>query len=102
MCVGTWYGSCPWPPCCCWEYCSFPARVTKIKCPHRLTGPQMAGGAAHRKSRAYTLVLEYDNIANNDHVMLHMLFEGNRVVVEGRETAHEVGVRFEGTLDQPE
>jgi hypothetical protein len=40
--------------------------------------------------------MEYDNIANNDHVFLRMSFDGDRVAVESRETAHELGVRFEG------
>ena len=43
-----------------------------------------------------TLVLEYDNIANNDHVFLRLSFAGDRVTVESRETAHELGARFEG------
>jgi CubicO group peptidase (beta-lactamase class C family) len=43
-----------------------------------------------------TLVLEYDNIANNDHVFLRLVFAGDRVTVESRETAHELGARFEG------
>jgi CubicO group peptidase (beta-lactamase class C family) len=45
---------------------------------------------------AKTFVMEYDNIANNDHVFLRMSFDGDRVAVESRETAHELGVRFEG------
>lgn len=43
-----------------------------------------------------TFVLEYDNIANNDHFFLRLSFDGDRVVVESRETAHELGARFEG------
>jgi CubicO group peptidase (beta-lactamase class C family) len=42
-----------------------------------------------------TFALEYDNIANNDHLLLRLGFEGDRVTVESRETAHELGVRFE-------
>jgi len=45
-----------------------------------------------------TFVMEYDNIANNDHLFLRMSFDGDRVVVESRETAHELGVRFEGRV----
>lgn len=52
----------------------------------------LRGGWADEK----TFVLEYDNIANNDHFFLRLSFEGDRVVVESRETAHEVGARFEG------
>jgi CubicO group peptidase (beta-lactamase class C family) len=48
-----------------------------------------------------TFVLEYDAIANNDHGTLRMRFEGDIVVVESRETAHEVGVTIEGSLQNP-
>jgi CubicO group peptidase (beta-lactamase class C family) len=47
---------------------------------------------------AKTFVMEYDNIANNDHLFLRLTFEGDRVVVESRETAHELGARFEGRV----
>jgi CubicO group peptidase (beta-lactamase class C family) len=50
---------------------------------------------------AKTFVFEYDNIANNDHAIIRIRFEGNRVEVESRETAHELGVRFEGKLKNP-
>jgi CubicO group peptidase (beta-lactamase class C family) len=43
-----------------------------------------------------TFVMEYDNVANNDHFFLRLSFGGDRVVVESRETAHELGARFEG------
>jgi CubicO group peptidase (beta-lactamase class C family) len=43
-----------------------------------------------------TFALEYDNIGNNDHVLLRLSFVGDRVTVESRETAHELGARFEG------
>ncbi len=49
---------------------------------------------------AQTFVLEHDEIAKNDHIMLRMHFEDNHVVVEGKETAHEIGVRFEGRLEK--
>jgi hypothetical protein len=45
-----------------------------------------------------TFVVEYDNIANNDHLFLRFHFAGDRVTVEGQETAHELGVRIEGRL----
>jgi CubicO group peptidase (beta-lactamase class C family) len=48
-----------------------------------------------------TFVLEFDQIANNDHGTLRMHFEGDYVVVESQETAHEVGVTIEGTLQNP-
>jgi hypothetical protein len=43
-----------------------------------------------------TFAMEYDNIANNDHLFIRLTFDGDRVVVESHETAHELGVRFEG------
>ena len=43
-----------------------------------------------------TFALEYDNIGNNDHIHLRLSFDGDRVTVESRETAHELGARFEG------
>ncbi|NYT19542.1 MAG: serine hydrolase [Methanosarcinales archaeon] len=44
----------------------------------------------------HTFVLEYDEIANNGHIILWMRFEGDRVVMEGQEAAHELELRFEG------
>jgi CubicO group peptidase (beta-lactamase class C family) len=43
-----------------------------------------------------TFALEYDNIANNDHFFLRLSFDGDKVTIESRETAHELGARFEG------
>jgi len=43
-----------------------------------------------------TFAAEYDNIGNNDHILLRMRFEGDLLIVESRETAHELGFRFEG------
>jgi CubicO group peptidase (beta-lactamase class C family) len=43
-----------------------------------------------------TFALEYDNIGNNDHILIRLSFAGDRVTVESRETAHELGARFEG------
>jgi CubicO group peptidase (beta-lactamase class C family) len=43
-----------------------------------------------------TFAMEYDNIANNDHVFIRLTFSDDGVVVESQETAHELGVRFEG------
>jgi CubicO group peptidase (beta-lactamase class C family) len=48
-----------------------------------------------------TFVFEYDNIANNDHIIFRMRVEGSRVLMIGQETAHELGVTFEGRLQQP-
>jgi CubicO group peptidase (beta-lactamase class C family) len=50
---------------------------------------------------AQIFVLEYDEIANNGHITLRMRFEGDRVVVEGQEAAHELGMRFEGVQENP-
>ncbi|MBM3296264.1 MAG: serine hydrolase, partial [Candidatus Aminicenantes bacterium] len=45
-----------------------------------------------------TFAAEYDNIANNDHIMLRLTFAGDRLTVESRETAHELSFRFEGRV----
>jgi len=50
---------------------------------------------------AQTFVLEHDEIAKNYHFTFRMRFEGDRLVVEGQETPHELGVRFEGALENP-
>jgi hypothetical protein len=50
---------------------------------------------------AQTFVTEYDNIANNDHAQLRFHFAGDRVAVAVQETAHELGVQFEGRLQEP-
>lgn len=46
-------------------------------------------------------VLEYNAIANNDHFTFWLRFEGDRLVLEGQETAHEPGMRLEGRLENP-
>jgi len=48
-----------------------------------------------------TFVLEYAGIAHNDHFTFRLHFEGDRAVMEGQETAHELGMRFEGRLEKP-
>jgi hypothetical protein len=48
-----------------------------------------------------TFVLEYDNIANNDHMTLQFHYEGDRVTVHIQETAHDTSVEFEGWLQEP-
>jgi len=50
---------------------------------------------------AQTLVFEYAGITSNDHFTFRMRFAGDRVAVEAQETAHELGVRFEGRLQRP-
>lgn len=47
-----------------------------------------------------TFALEHDEIANNDHILLFMHFAGDRVIVEGQETDHELGVRLEGRIQR--
>lgn len=47
---------------------------------------------------ADTFMLEHDEIANNDHILLLVHFAGDRVILEGQETAHELGVRLEGRI----
>ena len=44
-------------------------------------------------------ILEHDEIANNDHILFLMHFAGDRVIVEGQETGHELGVRLEGQIE---
>jgi CubicO group peptidase (beta-lactamase class C family) len=48
-----------------------------------------------------TFVLDHDEIAMNNYFTFWIRFEGDRVVLEGQETAHEVGMRFEGWLENP-
>ena len=50
---------------------------------------------------AQTFAFEYDNIANNDHATYRLRFEGDRVLLSGQETAHELGTQFEGRLQEP-
>jgi len=69
---------------------------------------RMSGGAysAPQGVRGYwaddrTFAFEYAGIANNDHWTYRMRFEGDRVLMLGQETAHELGVKFEGRLRKP-
>ena len=48
-----------------------------------------------------TFAVEYDNIANNDHIMLRLRFAGDLLVIESHETAHELGARIEGRVRNP-
>jgi CubicO group peptidase (beta-lactamase class C family) len=48
-----------------------------------------------------TFVLEYAGIAHNDHFTFRLHFEGDRALMEGQETAHDLGMRFEGRLEKP-
>lgn len=48
-----------------------------------------------------TFVFEYAGITNNDHIVFRLRFEGDRVFGEAQETAHELGMKFEGRLRQP-
>ncbi len=48
-----------------------------------------------------TFLVEYDGITNNDHTVLKFHFLAERVEVEARETAHELGAQFEGRLLEP-
>jgi hypothetical protein len=48
-----------------------------------------------------TFLLEYDNIANNDHATIQVRFEGERMLMSVQETAHERGTQFEGHLQEP-
>ncbi len=46
-----------------------------------------------------TLVAEYDTIGNNDRVILRLSFDGDRVMMEITETAHELGVSLIGQIE---
>jgi CubicO group peptidase (beta-lactamase class C family) len=48
-----------------------------------------------------TFAFEYAGIANNDHWGYRLRFEGDRVFMQGQETAHELGVTIEGRLRTP-
>lgn len=48
-----------------------------------------------------TFILEYDNIANNDHATIQMRFEDKRVRMSVQETAHELSLQVEGRLQEP-
>jgi CubicO group peptidase (beta-lactamase class C family) len=49
---------------------------------------------------AQTFVIEYDNIANNDHIFYQVRLDGDRVLISVQETAHDVGVELEGTPEE--
>lgn len=51
---------------------------------------------------AGTLIIEYDNIANNDHIFYTVAFEGNRVLLSVQETAHEGSLQVEGQFQGAE
>ena len=48
-----------------------------------------------------TFAFEYDEIANNSHVVLRLRFEGDHVAVESQEISGEGIARFEGSLQNP-
>lgn len=48
-----------------------------------------------------TFVFEYNSIANNDYIFLRMTYGDGVVTVDSLETAHEVGARIEGRLQNP-
>jgi hypothetical protein len=48
---------------------------------------------------AQTFMLEHDEIANNDHILFLMKFAGDRVILEGQETGHELGISVEGHME---
>jgi hypothetical protein len=48
-----------------------------------------------------SFIMEYDNIANNDHAVFQARFEGERVLLSAQETAHELSAQFEGRLQNP-
>jgi hypothetical protein len=48
---------------------------------------------------AQTFMLEHDEIANNDHILFLIQFAGDRVILEGQETGHELGISIEGRME---
>lgn len=50
---------------------------------------------------ARTFVWEYAGITSNDHYTFRMRFEGDDVIVNAQETAHEFGATFKGHLRRP-
>ena len=48
-----------------------------------------------------SFILEYDNIANNDHATIQVRFENERVLMSVQETAHELSLQVEGRLQKP-
>jgi hypothetical protein len=55
-------------------------------------------GRRGRWEGADTFVLEYDSPALNDHAFFRATFAGDRLVMEVTETAHELGMQFEGRM----
>jgi CubicO group peptidase (beta-lactamase class C family) len=80
-----------------------------VRAPIGLDGVYRMSSGDHNLPQGYrgywadakTFVFEYDNIANNDHIMFHMRVEGSRILLTGQETAHELGVTIEGRLQEP-
>lgn len=50
---------------------------------------------------ATTFSLEYDNIANNDHILFQVRVAGDQVQFTAQETAHELGATFTCRLKEP-
>jgi hypothetical protein len=48
---------------------------------------------------AQTFMLEHDEIANNAHILFLIRFAGDRVILEGQETGHELGISIEGRME---
>jgi CubicO group peptidase (beta-lactamase class C family) len=80
-----------------------------IRAPIGLDGIYRISSGEHNLAQGYrgywadaqTFILEYDNIANNDHAIFRLRFDGERLVMTGQETAHEVGMQFEGVMQNP-
>lgn len=66
---------------------------------------ELLPGRRPRRSRRDDFVVEYDSVANNDHLFLRMRFEGDRVVVEARDVSAGVmpdeAATFTGRLVRP-
>lgn len=45
-----------------------------------------------------TFILEYDEIAANNHFTFQLVFQDDKLTIKGLETAHELGITIEGRL----
>jgi CubicO group peptidase (beta-lactamase class C family) len=48
-----------------------------------------------------TFVLEIDEIANNSHTIYRMLFQNEKIIIQGKETSHSLSLTVEGKMQNP-
>jgi CubicO group peptidase (beta-lactamase class C family) len=84
---------------------------------HRLSSPSLIGlDGAYRTIpgqynlpqglRGYwadekTFILESDEIANNNHTIYQMLFQNEKIIIQGKETSHSLSLTVEGKMQNP-